>query len=298
MPNASSTRQLLWLCLSLVVSTGLGCASRDNDAPARQDRAEGVTSEAGEPGAEPKVRTRLVIAEETVQPGENQEVGLSFRIDPGWHLYWRGRNDSGMWPSVTWDVEGPATLNELRWPAPERLISPGSILDHVYENEVTLVALLTVSPDAKPGDEIVLRGDVSWVVCREACLAEGDSVELRIPVTAAAAKTPDREAAVLLGEARARLPLPLPAGVSLTRSGDRVGLALPEVAGLSFFPAQDCVDLADAVRDGNAQGDRLNLQLKDPAADARLRGVLEVRYDAPRPARYYALDLPVPAPAG
>ena len=290
---------IFWLIPALIASLALGCrAAEENQASPSNSQASATPLVPGEDPV-PHASVRLMASSHQVRPGETVEVGISFTIDPGWHLYWKGRNDSGLYPTVSWQSSGPGTPGDLRWPVPERLVSPGSILDHVYRDRVTLLVPVIVSDEAAPGEEIVLNGDVSWIACREACFAEEGQVTLRLRV-AGDDPARDAEAAALLDEARGRLPRPVELGehIRVHRTGDRLSLHVSTATEITFYPGLDGVELADAVRDGHAEGDHLELQMDDPGAGAHLRGVLEVRYAAPRPARYFDLNLIIPAPAG
>ncbi|MBU1675954.1 hypothetical protein KKA85_09260, partial [bacterium] len=109
-------------------------------------------------------------------------VAWRFRIADGWHLYWDGLNDSGAPPSIELDLPDGWSAGTLRWPAPQRLVSPGGILDHVYFGELILLQDLYPAGD----DDAGFGARIAWLACREACVV-GDTT-----LTAAdAAEPPD-----------------------------------------------------------------------------------------------------------
>ena len=46
------------------------------------------------------VEVELVAGHESVQPGSESFVGLLFKLDPGWHVYWKNPGDSGEPPTL------------------------------------------------------------------------------------------------------------------------------------------------------------------------------------------------------
>src|SRR5687767_14969805 len=61
----------------------------------------------------PRVETELRVDVSQVKPGDTFRVGVHFRMDPGWHVYWKNPGDSGLATEVSWDMPG-VTVGELR----------------------------------------------------------------------------------------------------------------------------------------------------------------------------------------
>lgn len=126
------------------------------------------------------------------------ELAAVFRIERGWHLYWRNPGDSGMAPTVTVKLPPGWSASELRWPAPKRF-GDANETTYGYEGDATLFMTLTppktsVSGGAPGGAENdAARSspprsiDVSstWMVCKSICLTGGRtrSVALDPPVS-------------------------------------------------------------------------------------------------------------------
>jgi thiol:disulfide interchange protein DsbD len=140
-------------------------------------------------------------------------VALRFRVDPGWHIYWRNPGDSGGPPSVRWTVT-PAgwAPGEFVWPAPERFAT-GPIVNYGYSGTVVLpvpVALAGTrgAPQDAPRE---LVGEVKWVACHEICVVGTGTLRLAWPLTPQErAAAGDWQAAI--AAARDRAPAPAPAG--------------------------------------------------------------------------------------
>lgn len=239
----------------------------------------------------PHATVALVSEGDTLLPGSTVMLGLTFSIEKDWHLYWNGRNDTGLAPSAEFTLPEGFTVGEWQWPAPIRHVLPGDILDHVYEQRVTLLVPIKVPADAKPRAAATIAAKVDWLVCNEACVPESAEVRLSLPVgpsTATGKRWPDNKH---IAEARARIPVPLPTDTKLAAiswSKDKVQISVPGAAGLSFFPAIDCVELPHPIADTDAGSDTLTLRVK-LGEDSALRGVLEVRKPG-KPTAFYTID--------
>ncbi len=249
--------------------------------------------------AAPTVRSLLMASRQGAAAGDTLVLGVLLEPAAGWHLYWQGLNDSGLPPRPQLELPpGAVYLEDWRWPAPERLVSPGKILDHVYKGRLLLTAAVLLPPELPAGDDLAIAGRVDWVACREACHFGSDTLSLHLPIRPAGMPPQASAAAERIAQVRAALPRPLAAGEQgLTIERGERGLLI-SVAGaksLAFFPALGCVKLLNPLADGEAIGARLNLRLAHgPLAQGSLRGVLAVLADGER--RHYLLDHPLDPP--
>ena len=232
-------------------------------------------------------KPRIVVEHHTLDRGATNWLALHFEIDPGWHLYWNGRNDSGLPPELTPTMPKGFRLGAPLWPVPERHLSPGPILDHVYGDRFTLLYPLEV-PKSSP-DEVTLGFKVDWLACQEMCVPESDSLVVQISIGEQASEPTD---AALFREARAALPEKAsepPYTLRWTAAQDTVRLHLelpdpeassgkPKVAGLVFFPDMDCSEIANPDRSTLVQGRALDLALPKQKRKPRLSGILEMRF--------------------
>jgi len=242
---------------------------------------------------------QLVSEHAAIIPGETTSIGIELDIEQGWHLYWPGRNDTGMAPRFEWNLPPGYEVGPIQWPAPERYISPGDILDHVYEDRVLLIVPLKAPPDAGPESQVRLAAKASWVICdADVCLFGGDEASITLPVGSPAAAPARTKHAKQFAETRRRVPRPLPedgsAGVSHHWHGLTLHLQVPGARALAFYPAEDCVAPVNAIKDGEAAGPGLRIRF-DPEGlgGDRVRGVLEIRKSGETHPEYYRLDLPV-----
>jgi thiol:disulfide interchange protein DsbD len=110
-------------------------------------------------------------------------VGIRFRLDPEWHVYWQNPGDSGAPPTVTWRLPQGVTAGEFTWPTPER-IPLGPIVNYGYMGDVVLPVRLTARPAAARARDAV-GADLKWLVCHEICVPGKASLRLALPLSAA-----------------------------------------------------------------------------------------------------------------
>lgn len=232
------------------------------------------------------VLPRLVAEHLALVPGEQAWLGLTFQIREGWHLYWNGLSDSG--GPILIKLSLPAGYVQdgtILWPAPRRYVLPGDILDHIYEKRVTLLVPVQVPPSATPGSTAEFAADLEWLVCREICLPGQARVVQSLPVAETARPSPD---APLFRESRARLPVPPPPDeVAIRRRPGALTLTVRGAAWLAFYPMEGCARLTDPIADGQAEGERLRLRMRQEGG--RVVGVLEVRRDSGE-SRFWLID--------
>jgi thiol:disulfide interchange protein DsbD len=251
---------------------------------------------------------RLLSETASVTPGEPFTLGVTFDIEPRWHLYWNGLNDTGYPIQVQPELPEGFRPGDLQWPAPERKISPGDILDHVYSGRVTL--LLPVHPprDLEPGSEVTLVCRLDWLACKEVCVPGQGVASVTLAVRGPAGGDGERErrrAAETAGgeetlrrfrEARERLPVPAtvpPPGVRWTWTEGAFVVEADGARRLAFYPYLDSAPLASLLRDGASETGRLTLHpAENPGTPGVLSGVLEIDPGPPGRSTFHALAIP------
>jgi thiol:disulfide interchange protein DsbD len=232
----------------------------------------------------PQLTVQLLVPPAQIYPGQRFTAGLYFKLEPGWHVYWRNAGDSGEAPKLTWSLPPGIAAGALQFPVPKRL-PVGPLLDYGYEDEVLFPAALEVAHNFPPaGGEAVLAAAASWVVCREICIPGNARLAVSRPVRAAATPAAaDNADAALVAHFVAAVPqpLPLPASASFRSAGGAFVLTVRtgrREADAAFFPfdqnlianaaSQQAEPLADGVRLTLRQDENLR------AAPRVLRGVL------------------------
>ncbi len=232
----------------------------------------------------PHVHVQLVVPDSAFSRGVAADAGLYFKIDPGWHVYWKNAGDAGEPPHMKWTLPEGIAAGPLEFPAPRRL-PLGPLMDFGYEDEVLFPFKLNVAPAAKPG-WAVLHAKVDWLVCQASCIPGKADLEVTRGVT----EHPGRSVLLAADEAifkrlSGRLPKPLPPGVKAAFQSTNEGFRLTVDTGrqetmAAFFPADpgDIDNPAPQTLEPAANGLILSLK-KDAnlsANPAVLKGVLEL----------------------
>jgi DsbC/DsbD-like thiol-disulfide interchange protein len=238
----------------------------------------------------PKVKPRLIAEPSGLEPGKTTWIGVHFEIQPEWHIYWNGLNDTGFEPRVKWSLPEGLTAGEMLWPAPKRKVAAGFILDHIYEDEVTLLVPIAVSEDFAAKGPLELKAKLEWLVCQEACIPEEAEVKLSLPVGPGKPANPDD--AKLMETSRARLPKPVTdllkdsknsLDVSIMGEDAGVVFEVPGAKALRYYPLNGGSALKDPIGGAEAEGQLLKIELaatkaksdQDPY-EVIVTGVLEV----------------------
>ena len=230
-------------------------------------------------------RVALVTDRAVAVPGETVWFGLSFEMDPNWHIYWENAGDAGIPPSIQWSDDfpfGTDAIGEISWPVPELLpILPGEIMDYGYSEQVTLPFPVTI-PENALGD-YRFSGTANYLICEDICIPE--SVELRLLLSAGVTQVPDQRGAALITSALADNATLFDGTAHITEQDGQwlLSVAGEQVEGVfgdvRFFPrSHDIQHAADQPASIGPQG--LQLQLTPADADApapeALSGIVRV----------------------
>lgn len=271
-----------------------GAGPRPDVAVGRMFLQLGDTAAAAAPSksGDELVRPGLLSAVSQVVPGQELEIGIDLTIEPGWHIYWPGINDSGFPPSIEWTLPEGWTVGAVRWPAPKRHVSAGGILDHVYEDRATLLATVRVPADAPKGGTVTIGAALKWLVCKEACVPGKGAAQLRLRVGEQELPAFDeRHVRGRLEAVARRVPGPAPADearLRVEREGRTVRLRFEGAFQVAFYPREDSREFEGLLESGAAIGQALELTL---AADSETpwRGVFEVWLPGEEASRVYAV---------
>ena len=141
------------------------------------------------------VEVELVAQPGAAVAGQPLEVGVHFKMDEHWHVYWKNPGATGYPPKFTWHLPKGWTAGEVAWPVPQRLVI-ADLQQFVYEKEVLLTTKVTVPPDYK-GEPVKLSADVDWLACSESCIPGKAKVELQLPEASVPAALFEKAAAAL-----------------------------------------------------------------------------------------------------
>jgi thiol:disulfide interchange protein DsbD len=245
----------------------------------------GIAFAAGPSADVAHLHVQLVMPHGIAKAGSPLDVGLYFKLEPGWHVYWKNAGDSGEPPRIRWTLPEGFTASPFQYPAPQRL-PLGPLMDFGYENEVLFPLTIAVGDKAKVGDA-VLHAKVDWLVCREVCIPGKAELETHAQVVDHLLKDappagPDR---AIYDRLLGRLPEPLPASAKAAFQATADGFRLAITTGqketsAQFFPAEQTILSNPAPQTVTPTATGLVLDLKkDPnltGNPAKLAGVLEL----------------------
>src|ERR1039457_3731947 len=234
--------------------------------------------------AAPHVHVQLIVLPQGLNRGEPADAGLYFKLEPGWHVYWKNAGDAGEPPHIKWTLPQGISAGALQFPAPSRL-PLGPLMDFGYEDEVLFPLTLNVSKSAKPGPAVI-QAKVDWLVCRATYIPGKAELELsrevydhpRKPVSLAF----DSD---IFHRFEGRIPTALPTSAKAvfepTKEGFRLSIQTgQEETEASFFPSEENIldNPAPQKLTPTAKGLILDLK-KDASISAnppQLKGVLEL----------------------
>ncbi|MBV9659456.1 MAG: thioredoxin family protein [Verrucomicrobia bacterium] len=203
------------------------------------------------------VQADLLADTGAIVPGKPFTVGLRLKMAAHWHTYWQYPGDAGLATTIQWQLPPGFRAGPIQWPLPEKIESPGDIVNYGYSDEVVL--LTEVTPPAQISEkELTLKAKAEWLVCAELCVPGDGNLELKLPV--GDGHGADAANAEIFAQYRARLPQPFDrakAGFDFTRVMEANDLVLRLVdvqsaAGqqrVEFFPVppEPTVEVGHAV---------------------------------------------------
>lgn len=124
----------------------------------------------------------LIAASNAVGDTGTVSLGLHFKLEKGWKVYWRSPGDAGYPPSLDWEGSENLTATEVRWPLPERFSVVG--LETLgYKGEVVYPITATPKTTAKA---MKLRLKVDYLICSEICIPQRADLSLDLAAGVAA----------------------------------------------------------------------------------------------------------------
>lgn len=218
----------------------------------------------------------------TIRPTEPFWVAVQFKMDPGWHIYWKNPGDVGLGTSITWELPEGFHADDLQWPSPKRF-EAHPFVSFGYDESVLLLTKIHPAAGIKAGEVVKLKAHVRWLACEAACIP--GSAELALQLQVEESSKPNTMWLDKFAESLSTIPtnhsdwivratskdslLTLHLSASKNNSG--------ELTNLAFFPSEDnlIVEAAPQVFEKTATGYRIILKKEmDSPEPNRLTGVL------------------------
>lgn len=134
------------------------------------------------------VSVDLVADVAAVRPGASFTLGVRFRMQPEWHVYWKNPGDAGL--PVSLKLTGPdgTSFGSMQWPVPIRFEQPGEIVGYGYTGTVVFPVEVHVPESLPAGTSARIGVDASWLVCKDVCIPGKATVDITLPVAASASQ--------------------------------------------------------------------------------------------------------------
>jgi len=95
------------------------------------------------------------------------ELGIEFKLQPGWKVYWRTPGDVGMPITANWQGSENLSNPQIIWPAPKRF-NEYDIESFGYHDYL----LLPIKAETTPGRPVTINLHLSYAICKEICIIE------------------------------------------------------------------------------------------------------------------------------
>jgi thiol:disulfide interchange protein DsbD len=231
----------------------------------------------------PHGTVEIVAENQWIAPGSETYLGLNFKLEKGWHIYWVNPGDSGQAPRVEWHLPAGLTAGEIEWPAPRRL-GTSTIVDFGYDNSVMLLVSMHASFALPASQATKLGAELKVLVCREICIPGKAHISLSLPIKSTPPEA-DARSSELFTAARNSLPRKAPREWEFNVSEQKDSFVLTAKLGrraerATFFPLKESqVDNSAPQKIvPEATGFQLMLRKSDQLLKPiqRLKGVLEL----------------------
>jgi len=117
-----------------------------------------------------------LIAASAAKGAATLQAGVEFRMDPGWHTYWRYPGDSGVPPRFDFDASENLAEAKVLYPAPHAFTDETGTsigyLDHV-------IFPVQIAP-RDPAKPVRLKVTVNYAVCQKLCVPAEAHLDLML----------------------------------------------------------------------------------------------------------------------
>ncbi len=126
-----------------------------------------------------------LVREPHVQANNTLRLAIEYKLEPGWHIYWRVPGETGLPTSVSFAGSTNLDRAEVFFPAPEQY-NDGYSVSYVYHDRLLLPILANLKDPSKTS---VLSVVTDFGICNQICIPEAAALQMIVPSTRAAANT-------------------------------------------------------------------------------------------------------------
>lgn len=182
-----ASRALLLLLFICVLMAGQKGFCQDSKAPlTAKNEAQNKGAASANKGANdsPNFEKKLVHPELTanrksIQAGKTFMAGVKFKMEPGWHIYYKDSGDAGMPTQIEWILPEGFTAGPLLWQEPKHFDDEG-IKTNGYSDSTFIASQITVPAELKDLKTVNIEAKVKWLSCKESCIPGKDDLHLTL----------------------------------------------------------------------------------------------------------------------
>jgi DsbC/DsbD-like thiol-disulfide interchange protein len=127
------------------------------------------------------VQPTLLADTTAVKPGTTFTLGILYKLQPEWHIYYKNPGESGFATTVQWNLPEGASVGETMYPAPLTFESPGPVMCYGYEGEAMLLAEVNLGKAPADG-KVTITAKTRWLMCSDRCIPNSKELTLTLPV--------------------------------------------------------------------------------------------------------------------
>lgn len=114
-------------------------------------------------------------------PNSQLMLIFDFKIQKGWHIYWKNPGDTGLPTDIKIDTDDKFKTEGIIWAVPKMFPFKDMVI-YGYDDSVRLIVPLNIPKDMKYGTYNV-KAYVDFLVCKEECLPGKDTFNITFKVS-------------------------------------------------------------------------------------------------------------------
>lgn len=126
------------------------------------------------------LKIELISEQDSIAPEKAFKVGLLFKIQEGYHVYWKNPGEFGMPLNITWQLPEGFSLSNIEWTNPHVYSEQMTVF--AYEKEAMIIATIIPSKNVPLNQQVPIGVKVNWLACANDCVPGSFSEEINLLV--------------------------------------------------------------------------------------------------------------------
>ena len=124
------------------------------------------------------VSLELISSVKSISNTNNLNLGLHFKLNKGWKIYWKYPGKAGYPPQIDWTNSKNIKNLEIIWPKPKKFEILG--MESIgYSDEVVLPIKVFLNENNK---DLLANLNIDYLTCKKICVPYSDNLILSIPI--------------------------------------------------------------------------------------------------------------------